>query len=292
MRTEQLEYFVAAVESMSFTAAAELCHVAQPAVSQQIHKLEEELGFALFLRTRNGLVLTGAGEVFYREAAETLRRLGLARERASQVARGSVGVLTVGACGPTQGSDMRRLERFHDECPGVKLRFAGLNTARQDEQLLQREFDVCYTDVGQLAGLEGVCFTLPERCNMCVMVNRANPFARRRSVSVDEVAAQTLIFAAPTQRCKSPSLFGEGPGQRIFTDTQENVQLMLRLDLGIAVAPDSVATSVSDDIVIVPTRGDWPTIELAWAYLASNRNAALRAFIGFIEHDMVFEQQE
>lgn len=292
MRISQLEYFVAAADGLSFTEAARLCHVAQPAVSQQIHRLEEELGFDLFRREHSGLALTDAGSLYYREAVEVLHKLGMARERGLQVAGGALGVLTVGACGPTQGSDMRRLERFHEACPGVQLRFAGLNTARQDEQLLQGEFDVCYTDVGQLDGLEGVRFALPERCNLCVMVNRANPLARRRSVSVDEVAAQTLIFAAPTQRCKSASLFGEGPGRRIFTDTQENVQLMLRLDLGVAVAPDSVATSVSDDIVVVPTRGDWPTIELAWAYLASNRNAALRAFIGLLERDTAFEQQE
>ncbi len=60
---------------------------------------------------------------------------------------------------------------------------------------------------------------------------------------------------------------------------------MLRLDLGIAVAPNSVATSLCDDIAIVPTRGPWPKVELAWASLETNENPALHAFLAFLEQD-------
>ena len=94
--------------------------------------------------------------------------------------------------------------------------------------------------------------------------------------------AQTLIFAEPNGNNEARALFSEGVGGRIFTDTQKNVQLMLRLDLGVAVAPDSVATSLSDDIVVIPTRGDWPKIELAWAYLATNENPALHTFVDYL----------
>ena len=94
--------------------------------------------------------------------------------------------------------------------------------------------------------------------------------------------AQTLIFAEPNGNNEARALFPEGAGGRIFTDTQENVQLMLRLDLGVAVAPDSVATSLSDDIVVIPTHGDWPKIELAWTYLATNENPALRTFVDYL----------
>ena len=58
MRTAQLEYFVAVAETLSFTRASELCHVAQPAISQQIQSLEKELGFSLFVRSTKGVELT------------------------------------------------------------------------------------------------------------------------------------------------------------------------------------------------------------------------------------------
>lgn len=282
MRTSQLEYFVAAAECLSFTDAAQRCHVAQPAVSQQIRKLEDELGFELFRRERGGLVLTDAGVLYYREASEALRRLAWARERGSKVASGKTGILTIGACGPTQGSDMRLLEQFHAACPEVELRFVGMITSRQAEQLIQGVFDVCYTDTSQLAGLQDVRFARRESRGLCVMANRSNPLACRASVTVEEVMAQTLIFAEPNGNNEARALFPEGAGGRIFTDTQENVQLMLRLDLGVAVAPDSVATSLSDDIVVIPTHGDWPKIELAWTYLATNENPALRTFVDYL----------
>lgn len=282
MRTSQLEYFVAAAECLSFTDAAQRCHVAQPAVSQQIRKLEDELGFELFRRERGGLVLTDAGVLYYREASEALRRLAWARERGSKVASGKTGILTIGACGPTQGSDMRLLEQFHAACPEVELRFVGMITSRQAEQLIQGVFDVCYTDTSQLAGLQDVRFARRESRGLCVMTNRSNPLACRASVTVEEVMAQTLIFAEPNGNNEARALFPEGAGGRIFTDTQENVQLMLRLDLGVAVAPDSVATSLSDDIVVIPTHGDWPKIELAWTYLATNENPALRTFVDYL----------
>ena len=284
MRTSQLEYFVAAAESLSFTEAAERCHVAQPAVSQQIRRLEEELGFELFRRGHASLVLTDAGTLYYHEAVEVLHRLGLARERGRRVASGTVGVLTVGACGATQGSDLRCLERFHASCPNVELRFAGLNTSRQTEQLLQGAFDVCYTGTSQFAGVAGIRLVHPEMRDLCVMANRSNPLAQRRSVTVEEVTAQTLIFATPDgTAARTDSPFQDGPGRRIYTDTQENVQLMLRLDLGVAVAPDSVATSLCDEIVVIPTHGEWPRIELAWACSETNENPALKAFLDFLD---------
>lgn len=285
MRTSQLEYFVAAAESLSFTEAARRCHVAQSAVSQQIHRLEKELGFDLFRRGHSSLTLTDAGALYYREAADTLHRLDLARARGQQVAGGVAGVLTIGACGATQGSDLSCLERFHSLCPDVELRFAGVNTGKQAEQLLKGAFDVCYTDTGQLSHTPGIQLTRPEAQELCVMANRRNPLARSRGVTVEEVACQTLIFAEPNDNEESNSLFSAGPGKRIFTDTQENVQLMLRLDLGIAVAPNSVATSLCDDIAIVPTRGPWPKVELAWASLETNENPALHAFLAFLEQD-------
>lgn len=58
MRTTQLEHFVSAARSLSFTEAARECHVAQPAISQQVRQLEGELGFPLFVRGARGLALS------------------------------------------------------------------------------------------------------------------------------------------------------------------------------------------------------------------------------------------
>ncbi len=283
MRTTQLEYFVAAAETLSFTKAAKRCQIAQPAISQQIHRLEAELGFELFSRDSHGLALTEAGELYYRDAVKALRQLDMARERARIVASGLSGVLTIGACGPSQGSDLLLIERFRQVAPNIELAFVGVNTRWQGAQLANGEYDVLFTDISQLALLPNVKFARTETRSVCVMANRANPIAKRRSITFEEVLDQTLIFAELSEVAGGKPPFDGGTGKRLYTNTQENVQLMLRLDMGIVVAPDSVATAASDDIVIVPTSGPWPTITLGWGYLGGNANPALGEFLRFLK---------
>lgn len=287
MRIEQLRYFVIAAETLSFTETSRLCQVAQPAVSQQIKKMETELGFSLFVRTSHGLVLTEAGSLYYSEVAKALGALETARLRAKCVAEGSAGLLTIGACGSTQGSDLATIKDFRYRFPNVELAFRGVSTRRQAEQLLENEFDICYTDVRQLDNIPTVRFMRPETRSLCVMAHRDNPFAHRAPVTFEDAMAQTVIFAESSHGSRegknvSLDLPACVTGRVVYADTQENVQLMLRLDMGIAIAPDSVATSVSDDIAIVPTAGPWPTITLAWAYVESNANPALELFKKFL----------
>ena len=75
MQYRHLHYFVSVVEAGSFSRAASTIHVAQPALSQQIAQLEEQLGVSLLLRSARGVRPTAAGEVLYREASSILKRL-------------------------------------------------------------------------------------------------------------------------------------------------------------------------------------------------------------------------
>ncbi|MEK7831230.1 MAG: LysR family transcriptional regulator, partial [Acidobacteriota bacterium] len=73
MELRQIRYFVAVAEELHFRRAAELVHVAQPALSQQIRQLEEEIGAALFERTHHKVQLTSAGKAFYARAQTILK---------------------------------------------------------------------------------------------------------------------------------------------------------------------------------------------------------------------------
>ncbi|AQZ61927.1 Chromosome initiation inhibitor [[Actinomadura] parvosata subsp. kistnae] len=89
MSLRQFEYALAVAEQGSVTAAAELLHVAQPSVSQQIRGLERDLGVQLFERTPTGLVPTAVGRAFLREAEIAVR----ASRRARATARAGAGEL-------------------------------------------------------------------------------------------------------------------------------------------------------------------------------------------------------
>ncbi|QFU91188.1 LysR family transcriptional regulator [Amycolatopsis sp. YIM 10] len=95
MSLRQYEYALAVAEEGSVTAAAEVLHVAQPSVSQQIRGLERELGVRLFDRTPTGLVPTAVGRAFLREAEVAVSASRRARATARAGADELVGELVV-----------------------------------------------------------------------------------------------------------------------------------------------------------------------------------------------------
>ncbi|MGY0498911.1 LysR family transcriptional regulator [Nocardia sp. FBN12] len=97
MSLRQFEYALAVAEAGSVTAAAQMLHVAQPSMSQQIRNLERELGVTLFARTPTGLVPTVVGRAFLREAAVAVSASRRARATARAGADELVGELVVAA---------------------------------------------------------------------------------------------------------------------------------------------------------------------------------------------------
>jgi DNA-binding transcriptional LysR family regulator len=86
----QIEYFVAVAQEGHVGRAAAQLRIAQPAVSRQIRRLEEELGSALFVRTPRGMTLSGAGEVFLGHARLILQGVRVAANEVKAAAvRGS-----------------------------------------------------------------------------------------------------------------------------------------------------------------------------------------------------------
>src|SRR5439155_24225435 len=96
MELHQLRYFCAVVETGSFSRAAEQSHVSQPSLSQQILKLEAELGARLFDRLGRSVRLTDAGKTFLPRARSVLRELEAARGDITESKESVSGQVTVG----------------------------------------------------------------------------------------------------------------------------------------------------------------------------------------------------
>ncbi len=97
MELHQLRYFVMVADLGNFTRAAERCLVAQPSLSQQIMKLEKELGKPLFERLGRKVALTDAGRSLYGQAVSILAAVDDAKRRITEEAESGVGKLAVGA---------------------------------------------------------------------------------------------------------------------------------------------------------------------------------------------------
>ena len=91
MNTFQLVCFLTIAEHLSFTKAAELLHVTQPAVGQQIQSLEKELGVKLFTRTTRSVKLTKEGKSFLGDAAQIVNISERAKKRFASTSSKEIG---------------------------------------------------------------------------------------------------------------------------------------------------------------------------------------------------------
>jgi LysR family hydrogen peroxide-inducible transcriptional activator len=125
MELHQLRYFCAVADTASFSRAAERCHVSQPSLSQQILKLESELGGRLFDRLGRSVRLTELGQAFLPRARSVLHELSTAKDEVTERLESEAGTVVVGAI-PTVAPYWLplRLATFSRKFPQIHLTIA------------------------------------------------------------------------------------------------------------------------------------------------------------------------
>ena len=148
MELRQLRYLVALAEELNFTRAAEREHVAQPALSQQIRRLEDEVGLALVERTTRHVSLTDAGEVLVVRARRVLAELEAAGTELQALRGMDTGHVTIGAMHTMGPVDLSLpLALFHDLHPGVGLTVREQSSEEMAEMLRVDELDLAFLSV-------------------------------------------------------------------------------------------------------------------------------------------------
>jgi DNA-binding transcriptional LysR family regulator len=126
---QQLEYFLAAYRHGSFSGAAEELHLAQPSLSEQVRRLEAELGVQLFARVGRGLAATEAGETLRPHAERTLAAAEAARESVVDVRELRGGIATFGTWGTARyHAAIDIVAEFRRRHPEVRVRVIGQNS--------------------------------------------------------------------------------------------------------------------------------------------------------------------
>jgi DNA-binding transcriptional LysR family regulator len=175
-----LRYFVAVAEELHFGRAAQRLHIAQPPLSQQIRRLEEMLGHALFVRTSRDVRLTAAGEELLERARHTLTKIEADLAATQRIGRGEAGALTVGFIGSGMLTALpRMLGRYRKQYPQVDLQLREFYTARLVDALLEGTVDVGFLrDAGEVDGLD-VEVVLAE--TFVVVLPRKHPLAMQKT---------------------------------------------------------------------------------------------------------------
>jgi DNA-binding transcriptional LysR family regulator len=139
---QQIRCFCATVALGSFTAAAETLGVSQPAVAEQIRKLEQTLGVDLFVRAGRGVVATEAGEVFAEHATRSLRAVEEATESVGELSALRRGTVALGIFGePSAWRVDELVGAFLRRHPEVSLRLAGRNSSVITERVRRGELE-------------------------------------------------------------------------------------------------------------------------------------------------------
>ena len=197
MNLRQLRYFVAVAQEQHFGRAARRLHVSQPPLSQQIKALEEELGCQLFARTTRRVELTAAGEALFGRAERLLEDLEAAVAHTREVERGHAGLVRASFVGSATYDLLPTLVRtVREELPAVELHIESERlTPEQEDALVDGRVDLAVLSVRDEGSLSPQLeIHARQRVPLIVALDRNHRLARRRSVRVGELAAETFLM--------------------------------------------------------------------------------------------------
>ena len=250
MDTRILRSFVTVAEELHFRRAAERKHMAQPALSRHIKRLEEELGVQLFIRDRRKVVLTEAGRVYLREARTILARIELAQREALRAERGETGSLSIGYAQFFIINSLfpEAVRLYRERFPAVALQMHELLPAHQVEALLEGDIDVgvLWLPVADEGLREETLFEEP----LVVALPANHPLASDEQVALEDLAEEPFVIFPRWQAAVKHDLItgacleaGFVPQVVVETNSIQGMVSMVATGIGVALATLSVSES-------------------------------------------------
>ncbi|HEY1042759.1 MAG TPA: LysR family transcriptional regulator [Telluria sp.] len=291
---KQLKYFLAVAEEKSFSRAAEKLHISQPPLSQQIMKLEAELGVRLFARTTRTFELTAAGKALMTEAADILARMRMTIDTIRQIDRGEVGRLRVGIVGSAMwGPIPGMLEEFQTKFPQVTWTLHESSPTSQYEALRAKQIDVGFWREPKLDEEElkrdnlrqELCF----RENVCVAVNSRHPLAERSGIELIDIANEPMLTLTLDKSAAEPRYLLDccvkaGFQPSVFQEATEPQTLlaMVGAGLGVALMPETTSRIGWPGVTFLQIKTNPPSANLYICYAALDDAPVVRAFLNIL----------
>ncbi|WP_198670624.1 LysR substrate-binding domain-containing protein [Oceanicella sp. SM1341] len=285
MDTRQLRAVEVLAEELNFVRAAARLGISQPALSQQLQKIEAELGVVLFSRAGRRVSLTDAGRSFRRDAAQILQDYESAVTTARRAAQGQIGRLRLGF---VEAASVRALplivSEYRRRAPEVRLELTEMISAELADALLRGAIDVALTRPVNLA--EPIEAEVILREPYVVVLPEDHRLAGAAALELGEVIDEGLILAPGAKAQYILGLFRPlfERLKRTPTITQEVYQRhvvtgLVRAGLGYSLLPRSASSLQGEGVVCLPLAdADAPMAELVLAWRPSDDAATLRSF--------------
>ena len=291
MNLQQLRYAVALADAQSFTRAAANEYVVQSGLSQQLRKLEDELGVALFERTTRTVSPTAAGDALLPLMRQVLAAIEKIKFDAQAISGTIAGRLTVGMMEvPSESLDVAALmATFHTRYPDVSVTLRSGGSDLLIEAVLDRKLDVAIVGSNLPSKAGRLTFTELFVEPLVAVLPASHELAAADAVRLDQLAPLPFIDFPPGYglRHETDRGFADVPRRVAFEVTRvDEVIHFVRRELGVALLPESVAVyRVGDDptLVLRPIAGTelYRQVNLV-APPDALRSAASHAFIGCV----------
>ena len=286
MELRHLRTIAAVARHGSFSRAAEELHLAQSAVSQQIRRLEQELGVEVFRRSSRSVKLTPEGEVILGYAHRVLREVDGLHSELGELTGLVRGELRIGGMYPTGPYDLAEmLAEFRRRHPGVAINMVEDTQDDLLARLRADELDCAFTAVEPDTLGDEYAATLIWEEEFVVAVPTNHPLTRGGHVTFEQLAGEDLIAyrenSALRRRLERTMADRSLAPRNAFICTEmAAVRALVSKGLGLAVIPRSVAEQEGPAIAlrpIGPERFTWP-VALVWR-AARRQPAAAKAFL-------------
>jgi DNA-binding transcriptional LysR family regulator len=264
MSLRQMEYFLTVVEEASFTRAAELLHVSQPALSHQIKALERSVGGALLERLPRGVRLTPMGRAFRPHAELAVRSAAQARRAARAAAGAEGGELHVAALHPVAVGILPDVfARWRAAHPNVRLHLHEYATAEALEEGVER--GTADLAVGPApAGWAGTVVPFGQE-EIVLVVPFDDRFANRTTVTLPELADRPWVRCAMEPVIEGQRFLdwvcgraGYSPRTAVYTEHTSTAVRMAAAGVGVCTAPSYIVRgAVGEDCVVLTPDPPW-----------------------------------
>lgn len=287
MNLIKLEYFIAVAKHKSFTKGAQKCHVAQPAISQQIKSLEQDLGFDLIDRTSKQFKLTEAGAALYHDGIKLLNEFTYTVDKCRNISEKFSGTLNIGITGRDETIYLvRLLEKFRKKYPNISVNFKRVKFSTIKADLLNREYDCTLTVPYDFVDSAEIGYLNFAKCKAYALINKKNPLGKKTSITREEVSSQNCIVFNFIEMEKSKehllSFFSDKgilPSKITNVEDRDIMNIYVGMNEGIAIVPETCSEINDLNVVKVPIEGQLQYVDMSVIYSRSNENQSLKYFL-------------
>lgn len=288
MNERQISYFIAVAEEKNISKASTRVPLSPSALARQIILLEEEMGVELFVRTRSGVRLTPAGELYLQHAYQLRAKLEQIGAAIRAVANSPIRQINIGVVGAGEiGIPYQILAKFSMEYPDIQVILHQIPSRQQQIKALQQgkilaAFNSGFSESFEL-GVEVVC-----RERLCAVLNQQHLLATKSAINLTELRGHPMIGPRELQ--------GLPPGiERVFKHhnfepliTHRTSDLfsffgMAACGMGIALLPPSLQGLKFPGVVFCPILADFElTVDFECAFLQDEPSSLLVALLDIV----------